>query len=555
MSKKSQKIALAVNEKGMMKAIRDTFSSQANVLSELLQNGRRAGATQIEVIYREQEHHLEVHDNGGGIGDFSKLLEIATSGWDAETIDMEAAFGIGFASALFGAQRVEIESCGRRLAADTADILAFKPVEVVPASVVDGTRVCLFGVKRKWDQVAVAKMVKGFAVPVTFNGKDMPRSEADDESFTDCEIGRIRLSTKPCEHYVAYLQGFPIASSGIGYYGSSNYSVIHLDPTTFRGRVPDRQHLVDPQAAEKRIVECLAHVWAQWFAERKAAGDHEALLSNTRMLARVGCMWMLNDVQTLPGCVLSPFSISDAADSDLYGQHAVPERLTREEASAKILVLPSALDESAMDDWRANLGERDDAALMPVFNAVQYLSQLGALRVEGACRLDEGHWLFTLSNVIREFGTVEARIVGKQVSFGADGHCFCDRFIACESIQLDGPLGVVDGSSGFVLVSVDGEETARLALTKRSDTRAACAMYSTYTDDDRFQEDWLSEDEDTLDTEIVAALDSNPAAFLTSALRVFRWGSMREKVQGKSFNVIFNDEGDVQVAEMQAKAA
>lgn len=570
MSKTPKKIALAVNEKGMMKAIRDTFSSQANVLSELLQNGRRAGATQIHVTYREQDRFLEVRDNGSGIGDFSKLLEIATSGWDAKTIDSESAFGIGFASAIFGCDRLEIESNGQRLCADTGDILAFKPVEVLPAAASAGTRISLFGVKRKWDATDVRRMVRGFAVPVTFNGESVPRPEADDASFIDCEVGRVRLSAKPSPHYVAFLQGFEICRD-TRYAGGSSYSVIHLDPATFRGRVPDRQQLVDHEVAEKKIVAGLNRLWKDWFAERKSLGDEDSLLTYTAMLARVGCMWMLNDVQTLPGGVLSPFSVTDVADSELFGQAEISERTTREQAESLILLLPSALDESSMEDCRANFGERlsalDAAALdslklqeaggeiASVFNAIQYLSHKEAYRVEGSCTLDPGHWLFSLPNVVSALGPVTARMVGKQVPFKASGHCFYDDFMACESIALDGPFGTVDGSTGFVLVKLEGEVTDRLAVTKRSNTRAACAMYSSYTDDDHYQEDWLSEDEGTLDTEIIAALDSNPAVFLTSALRDFRWGSMRQKVQGKSFNVIFNEEGDVEVAEVISQAA
>lgn len=553
MTTRDQTIALKVNEKGMIKALKDTFTCQANVLSELMQNGRRAGATRIDVTYDASARVLEVVDDGSGIEDFSKLLELASSGWDAATIEKEAAFGIGFVSAVFGCDRLEIESRGRRLAADTKDILSFSPVKVTACDTVAVTRVRLFGTAREFHRNDVESKVRGFPLPVSYNGGMLERPDADGEDFAVCGVGRIRLSQRPSGNFLCYLQGFPVCrTSRFG--GWDNWTIVHLD-STFRGRVPDRQSLVDLELAEKRINACVLATWAEWFSARKAAGDELALLNHIRLMKSAGCLHLLNDIDRLPPGVLSQFSTSDVSDSELYGPNMVGSILTREYVTQKVVLLPSALDESSLDDVRANFGERFDEEVSGVFNAVQYLAHLDALRIEDLSALDPGHWLFSLPSLVHSLWPVSPRLVGRQVPFEASGNCFADDFLACESIQIEGPLGVVEADNGFVLVRHGEEKGMRLALTRSSDTRAACAMYSSYTDDDHYREDWLSEDEDALDTELVAALDSNAAVFLTSALSGFRYGSMGKKVQGRRFSVSFSAEGEVMVEEVLAQAA
>lgn len=55
-----------------------------DVLSEILQNGRRAGATRIDIALQETDRGpvLHIHDDGCGIADPSKFLALGDSGWD-----------------------------------------------------------------------------------------------------------------------------------------------------------------------------------------------------------------------------------------------------------------------------------------------------------------------------------------------------------------------------------------------------------------------------------------------------------------------------------------
>ena len=75
-----------------------------DVLSETLQNARRAGATMahihIEPRYPSTPNSqlVTIHDDGSGIADPSVLLSYGRNGWSRELVDREDAAGMGFLS-------------------------------------------------------------------------------------------------------------------------------------------------------------------------------------------------------------------------------------------------------------------------------------------------------------------------------------------------------------------------------------------------------------------------------------------------------------------------
>jgi len=60
---------------------------------EILQNARRAGATEVHIINREGQ--VTVRDNGRGIADFAALLDLGRSGWDERMENAEDPAGVG----------------------------------------------------------------------------------------------------------------------------------------------------------------------------------------------------------------------------------------------------------------------------------------------------------------------------------------------------------------------------------------------------------------------------------------------------------------------------
>jgi len=76
MNEKMETIQAKVNPKLLSKASRLFTGAMDGRIIEVLQNTRRAGATEVEIT--NKDGFVTVQDNGGGIEDFSTLLEIAT---------------------------------------------------------------------------------------------------------------------------------------------------------------------------------------------------------------------------------------------------------------------------------------------------------------------------------------------------------------------------------------------------------------------------------------------------------------------------------------------
>ena len=102
---------------------------------EILQNARRAGATEVRII--NSDGQVTVRDNGHGIADFSALLDLGKSGWNERMEQAEDPAGVGVFC--LAPREVCITSGGRKV------VIAGKgwtgePVEVQPAEpCVEGT--------------------------------------------------------------------------------------------------------------------------------------------------------------------------------------------------------------------------------------------------------------------------------------------------------------------------------------------------------------------------------------------------------------------------------
>jgi len=102
------------------------------VLGELMANSRRAGATKVEIDFAPETKTLVVRDDGCGIDCYQTLFTIAESGWDAEIVEQEHPFGLGFLSALFACGHLEVESKGGRIFMPTGSVLDMVIIGFIP---------------------------------------------------------------------------------------------------------------------------------------------------------------------------------------------------------------------------------------------------------------------------------------------------------------------------------------------------------------------------------------------------------------------------------------
>lgn len=91
-----QTIIAKVHPRLLTKADRLFTGSMEGRIIEIMQNARRAGATEVRIT--NQDGLVTIHDNGCGIDDFQKLLDLGNSGWDEKLEQGEDPAGVGLFS-------------------------------------------------------------------------------------------------------------------------------------------------------------------------------------------------------------------------------------------------------------------------------------------------------------------------------------------------------------------------------------------------------------------------------------------------------------------------
>ena len=86
-------IQAKVNVRLLSKAERLFTGAVEGTIIEILQNARRAGATDVRIV--NSDGQVSGHDNGRGIADFAALLDLGRSGWNESLEGVEDPAGVG----------------------------------------------------------------------------------------------------------------------------------------------------------------------------------------------------------------------------------------------------------------------------------------------------------------------------------------------------------------------------------------------------------------------------------------------------------------------------
>lgn len=263
MTTSKQTVAIKVNQANLMANLKFSFSNKHTILGEMMQNARRAGATFVRFETNDQDE-LVVLDNGKGIGNFQNLFSVAESGWDAETLQKEKPFGMGWLSCLYGSNFIYVESNGRYIHGNTHDIIGGAGLEVLDVLDYrpDGasyTRISLDGFSLTQEEVkkALFKLAYGFAIDVYLNDELLARKDDAahlmtipdhyhhfvDENLGDFFVPVGNQCIKDCDFY---LQGLPVSNRYDGHHRFSHKrNIVHLDSEKVFARMPDRDKLID----------------------------------------------------------------------------------------------------------------------------------------------------------------------------------------------------------------------------------------------------------------------------------------------------------------------
>ena len=172
-------IQACVNQRLLTKADRLFTGSLGGRIIELLQNARRAGAT--KVVITNKDGWVTVKDNGQGISDFAKLLDLGGSGWDETCEKSEDPAGVGIFC--LAPREVAIRSKGK-LATITEEGWSSMPTEVTldPEPIRKGTILRFQDEPWESDMVNIHAAFSGMLV--TVDGKQCPKLPFVSENAT-----------------------------------------------------------------------------------------------------------------------------------------------------------------------------------------------------------------------------------------------------------------------------------------------------------------------------------------------------------------------------------
>lgn len=417
-------ITVNINQAGALRDQRYAFTDRFTLVSELLQNARRAGASRIEMIYDEAQQTLRVRDNGTGIQDFQTLLSLHESGWASDLRDAEQAFGVGFSQCLYRARHCRITSGRQCIDFDCDAALAQQPIEVLNLpEALDGTCVELDGVELPDWQVRIAQLCMGFPVPLHLNGQEVPRPLALAALKTQpTEIGEVFLLGRDdgccTRQLLVFLQGFCVWHSPWGLNELAN--VVHLDPQQFLARLPDRDKLLDEDQQLARIHAVLERCWQQVLEERVTTLDAEQFLARyTYCVHRWKQQALLNHLDLLPEANYQVFRDYPVQSSNGLGEglQAATHPLHRQqiERAAVQLVELAPLDEL-------------NAAVWMFARACNY-------RVCEHQALDEQHWVHPHVKVL-ETEALQVTVLQEQYRGWFESRWISAPVVLCAAVRL-----------------------------------------------------------------------------------------------------------------------
>jgi anti-sigma regulatory factor (Ser/Thr protein kinase) len=128
-------ISIKSNTKSLMSALSVTFTDKTKVLSEIIQNSRRANASCIDITYCADTENkvvteITITDDGIGIENMQDIFTIGGSGWDEQVTSKENPYGIGSIAMLYACQSLVIESVNQTIAVDCSDVIDGKSFSI-----------------------------------------------------------------------------------------------------------------------------------------------------------------------------------------------------------------------------------------------------------------------------------------------------------------------------------------------------------------------------------------------------------------------------------------
>lgn len=514
---------ISINERNALKLLADAFSNRTTFLAELMQNARRAGASYIRFLYDNASNTLVVDDDGCSVTDFGVLLRLCESGWSEAVQESDAPYGVGFLSAIMASEHFEVSGKRGTLVADTDQLLAGHPATVMSYAVVSGTRITL-KLRHRIDRLSdtLSKYACGFPLKVYVNNSLCSSRMALDSNKQTIDVpgvGTLAWTGGSCATTGVFLQGLPIAvAGGYGAWRVDGHDwALHLDSTIYRGRMPDRETVIDLEWAQIEAAVKFAQralLTRVFYDEAKRCPSYE--LYST--LFQFGLHNLINEVEIIPAGVFK--ELTDAPDQidDETGDSADKKRagaVSRTDSFTYISALASIDDAEAL--MLARIAYANDVLLGTSAKLPDWAQPR---------RLD---W-YGIRAVPVNAGPVHALYVD------AYGHM---DVVQCDSVELQ----LLDEDDNVLLSCVEDAFCPLVDDVLYLTDRATSAQAHYFMQDTACWDDNSCFDHDAIRTacesfkqELKLALGSDPVELVAKACNAIN----RTELHGKRYAVLFN---------------
>ena len=337
-----QTIKAQVSRKLLSKADRLFTGTLDGRIIEILQNARRAGATQVTIT--NKKGLVTVRDNGSGIDDFQKLLDLGNSDWDQAMEVAEDPAGVGVFC--LAPRKVTICSKQKRIVIGR-DGWTGKPIQLTKADGRGKGTVLTFA-DEPWELSIVKKHAVFSGMKVIVDGKTCPQ-----EPFTSSraalypELGcRIEVRDRDRlnqwhnqwrNHYFGDTVMVNFHGQVIQFtYSPIKESLVSLidmtgDPTGIRMMLPARTQLIENKAFE--ALEAAIEKETYLFIQKR--GKHKLSYEQYKRAAELGIELPeaepTFDAGVLTGEGPEPVEVTMPEDFPLSKCYQISQRLVNEE--------------------------------------------------------------------------------------------------------------------------------------------------------------------------------------------------------------------------------
>lgn len=296
---------LSINTQKTIQNFSSVMTDSSKVISELIQNSRRAGATEIHIHYDQTLNAFQIKDNGSGIDNFENLITLSESGWNKDTQENDNPFGMGFFSTLFAADAVVVESNGQILTIDTKKALNFEDIPApLPSSneMEQGTSITLHGFNTD-SGINVSSKVFDLAlfssIDIYYNGKLQSSSLSFRHFHKNNRVVETPFGQLVIEHPFSTKLTLVCQDLLIDEH-KKNSNVLYLN-NTIEMRMPDRDTILNADKFNKESYAWLKTFWANELLQiRIDMNDDVAFVDNHFENVMKFCKNILNDIDYLP---------------------------------------------------------------------------------------------------------------------------------------------------------------------------------------------------------------------------------------------------------------